>query len=368
MTDVRGGDVLVVGAGVIGSAIAFRLAQRGARVVIVDRGEPGAAATANGFAGVTAALEEPVSIWGGIFAETRALAVDAGGDWLHLDGTLEWVLPADEAAQRSGVAHMRVSGVRVQECTPQEVAREIEPELHIDPSVPTVYFMPEQGWADGALMARSLVRAAERHSARFIRAAVVAFDRDGDRVIAARLGDGTALRADVVVNAAGPWADQIASLAGGHVSVERRPGAAVVTPPIGSRLRVAAYAPDVFVRPDGGGRVFVQRERFDAQLKEDSAPGFDHPLAKGAIEEAAAFVPRLQGAHVDAVRFGVRPIPKDGDPIIGPDPRVAGLYHAVMHSGIRRAAVAARAIARELCGDDVPELRPYREERFVEVS
>ncbi len=69
--------------------------------------------------------------------------------------------------------------------------------------------------------------------------------------------------------------------------------------------------------------------------------------------------------RAESVRFGIRPIPKDGEPIIGRDAHVDGLYHAVMHSGLRRAAVAARFITRELCGEDVPELRGYRQERFA---
>src|SRR5205085_9169035 len=198
----------------------------------------------------------------------------------HLDGSLTWADEDGARALRDGAARMRAAGIRVLEYTPAEIAVEVESELRIDESVPVVYAMPEQGWVDGALMCTSLLAAAQKHGARFVQGEVAALVRSGERVTAARLVDGATMWADVIVNAAGAWANDVASLGAARVSVRPRRGALVVTRAAASRLRAVVYAPEVHVRPDGGGRIVAQRVPYDHDLDDMSVPETEQPFAR----------------------------------------------------------------------------------------
>jgi glycine/D-amino acid oxidase-like deaminating enzyme len=141
----------------------------------------------------------------------------------------------------------------------------------------------------------------------------------------------------------------------------------VVTAPTPVRLRRVVWGPDLNLPPFDvdARRILVQRRPYDRTLTEGVFPTLDYPFAQGAIDDAAAISPALRHSRISRVTYGVRPIPPDGEPIIGYDAHIGGLYHAVMHGAVRRAPVVARAIARKLSGAHVPALEPYRPARFA---
>ena len=370
--DVVTADVVIVGAGIVGASLAFRLVERGLRVVIIDRGRPGSATTSAGLAGITAEWGDSTvaqPMWDRLIPEFRDLERDSDGDWLHLDGTVEWGPDSSAPSQdhHEKVAHMRRQGLRAEVLPARAVTAEIEPELRIDAT--DVLVAHDQGWVEAGRCAAGLVAAATQgHGALLLTDDVVHVNRTGTDVIGVSLRGGTRVKAGLMINAAGPWATSLAMLAGTSLPVTTQAGAVVVTERVKTRLRVSAYAPGLNVRPEPDGRIMIQRIRFDTTLSASTPPGHDHPSVIGAVQEAALYVPSLERAHVGEVRFGARPIPADGRPIIGPDPRVGRLYHVVMHSGVRRSAVVARYVTKAVTGEHVPELSPYGVERFTSAA
>jgi glycine/D-amino acid oxidase-like deaminating enzyme len=89
------------------------------------------------------------------------------------------------------------------------------------------------------------------------------------------------------------------------------------------------------------------------------------PVIQRARNEAQGVMSGLAGVPVEAVRVGIRPMPRDGQPIVGFDPQISGLYTVVTHSGITLAARLALRVTEELSGGDGSELEPYRPSRFV---
>jgi glycine/D-amino acid oxidase-like deaminating enzyme len=179
------------------------------------------------------------------------------------------------------------------------------------------------------------------------------------------MADGRDVEADVIINAAGPDAGRIAGLAGAALALGRTPGLLLVTAPVPARLGRVVYGPGLHLRPDGGGRVMIQWEPLDSHAVEGSALAADDRLVRDAMERAGAIVPALVHVDVEAVRLGVRPVPGDGYPIVGFDPRIGNLYHVVTHSGITLAARLALLVTEELTGGDTEPLDAYRPSRFV---
>lgn len=365
--------IVVVGAGAVGTALSYRLAQAGAQVTTVERRFPGSGTTGSSFAYVNGTDKPPrgyhrlnvLSI-----RDHEDLADEIGGDWLHITGSLHWADARDgERAAGLGQVMRRLLdwGMRVDRLAPAQAMREFEPEAWIDPeSVATVYLVHRAGWLDPMALAHgTMSAAAERYGARLVRGEVVALRSAGSTIEAVVLGDGRELAADVVVNAAGPDAGRVAALAGAELPLERTPGLLIVTAPAPARLRHVVYAPGVNLRPDGGARLMVQREALDSHAVGGSPLALDDPLVHEGMERARAVVPALAHVGAEAVRLGVRPMPKDGLPLVGFGPSVANLYHVVTHSGITLAARLALLVTEELTGGDTAPLEAYRPTRFA---
>ena len=365
--------VVVVGAGAIGSALAYRLAQAGALVTTVERRFAGAGTTGATFAYLNGVDKPPrpyhrLSVLG--IRDQEDLADEIGGDWVHVTGGLHWADAAD-AAHATGLARtMRQLlewGARVDRLTPAQVTAELEPDLRIDPDrVADVYHVDRAGWLDPVAMAHGTMSAAvRRYGARLVHAEVVALRRSDDMIEAVVFDDGTELGADIVIDAAGPDAGRVAALAGVALPVQRTPGVLIVTGPAPVRLGRVAYAGEVHLRPDGGARLMIQWDALDTDVLDGSVLALDHPRIDEAMARARAVVPGLAGIEPEAVRIGIRPVPKDGYPLVGFDTTVANLYHVVTHSGITLAARLAALVTEELTGGDVTPLEPYRPARFA---
>jgi glycine/D-amino acid oxidase-like deaminating enzyme len=365
--------IVVVGAGAIGAALSYRLAQAGAQVTTIERRFPGAGTTGNSFAYINGTDKPPrnyhrlnvLSI-----RDYEDLADEIGGDWLHVTGSLHWADARDGARVAAlGQVMRRLLdwGMRVDHLGPGQAMREVEPDIWIDPEVvATVFFVHRAGWLDPVAMAHgTMSAAAERYGARLIRGEVEALRSGGSTIDTVVLGDGRELAADVVVNAAGPDAGRVAALAGVELPLERTPGLLIVTAPAPARLRHVVYAPGVNLRPDGGSRLMVQPETLDSHAVEGSPLEIKDPWVLDGMERARAVVPALADVEAEAVRLGVRPMPKDGFPLVGFDPTVGNLYHVVTHSGVTLAARLALLVTEELTGGDAAPLEAYRLTRFT---
>ncbi len=362
----RAADVVVVGAGCVGSSVGFRLAQRGARVTVLDAGSPGGGTSGASFAWTNSFGKTPrdyhdLNVAG--MEEHAALAKELpGGGWLHQDGALAWEdSAAGWARLESAVDRLRGWGYAVERISPAQ-AREIEPELRIGPDVGRVIWTPSEGYVDVVPYIAAVLAAAGRHGARVLPGRRVAeVLRSGDRVLGVRTEDGGRFEARVVVDCAGVAAGEVARLAGLSVPLDRVPGRLVYTSPVATTLRRAIHAPGVHFRPDGGGRVVLAEGAHDQVWREMTEPW----PAERSLAAAAVHLPALAGARVEAIRIGLRPMPRDGHPMVGGIPGLEGFYMAVSHSGVTLGPLWGRLAATEIL-DGRPDARltSYRPTRF----
>jgi glycine/D-amino acid oxidase-like deaminating enzyme len=181
------------------------------------------------------------------------------------------------------------------------------------------------------------------------------------------------------VNAAGTWAGELAALAGVRVPVLPRRGFVLVTEPLPGIVRHKVYAaeyvgdvassddalqssPVVEGTPAGTILIGASRERvgFDRTFSRAAAAG----LARGAI----GLFPVLAGVRVIRSYLGFRPYCPDHLPIIGPDPRAPGLWHATGHegAGIGLSAGTGSLLAQALSGrGPALDLAPFAPGRFA---
>ena len=363
--------VVVVGAGIVGSAIAFHLARRGVRVEVVESGRPGGGASGHSFAYLNSFGKEPESyhdlnrrsmdMWDRF---ARLLGAEVGLTW---GGKLSWESTeegAEELRERAALLQSRGYPCRLMDragmlrlepgLRPGDVALAVhtETEGHVDPPRVARACMERVREAGGS------VRLETRASALLTRRG---------RVSAVRTAEGD-IGCDVVVLAAGLGSTPLAADAGVPLPQQESPGVVVRTdprPPLFSNVAVV-YAP-----PAGGRREIHVRQCMDGSVmigegsQESLARDDSQAHAEDLVARAAFFLPALEGASAIPVPVGYRPMPADGLPVIGFADAAPNVYIAVMHSGVTLAPLVGEWAAIEIAdGARIRALEEYRVERL----
>jgi glycine/D-amino acid oxidase-like deaminating enzyme len=362
---------IVIGAGVVGASVAYRLAQAGAAVTVLEAARIGGGTSGISFAWTNANKKPPKAYHDMNVAGMKAHAALAGEfgatPWWHGGGSLEWEAEPDRKAQAENVEQLRSWGYAVEWITPQQVV-ELEPE--IDPAVigeAPVAFFPEEGWLDPVVYAHAMLSAARRrHGAKIVCGArVVDLVMAGDRVTGVRLADGSQYEADTVVNCAGRWTNEATRDAGLHLPLAPTVGFLVFTPPVAASLSRVVRTPVIDARPDGAGRLMLHWNVTDTQMSFDAKLSPSMPEARDLVRRARRLLPSIGEVEPEAVRIAIRPIPADHFSAIGPMPRVSGYYIAVTHSGVTMSPFLGMAVADEILGGrQRTELAPFRPARF----
>ena len=363
--------IIVVGAGVVGASVAYRLARGGADVRVLERDRVGAGTSGISFAWTNAHRKPPrpyhdLNVGG---MKTHAALRDEFGatPWWHGGGGLEWEPEERRAIQRDNVEQLQSWGYAA-EWISRADALDLEPD--IDPAIigdAPVAFFRDEGWCDPVLYAHAMIAAAcRRHGATLICGASVAgLVMVGDRVTGVRLADGTVHEADMVVNCAGRWTNDPVRDAGLSLPMAPTAGLLVFTPPVASGLRRVVHSSIINVRPDGAGRLMLHWDATDPTISPDTPCDPALPQARDLVARARRLLPMIGAVEPEAVRVGVRPIPGDHLTAAGPMPRVRGYYVAVTHSGVTMSPFLGVLVADEvLNGRERPELADFRPARF----
>lgn len=351
-------DVVIAGAGVIGSALALALADGGRRVVVVDREEPGAGASSAAAGmlvvqGETAAAGPFLALARAslpLFAPLAARLRDETGTDVELrqPGLLHAALDEAEAARLEAALHRRrAEGGEARWLGPEE-ARRLEPALA--PRITGALHDPAPCQVDNARFTRALADLAADRGATFrLGHAVTRVMRDGDRVTGLETEAGP-VPAGVTVLAAGAWSAALAATAGLDLPVRPVKGQMLESRLPAGRLHALVWTEDVYLVPRAGGRVLV-----GATVEE---AGFDTRVTLGGVVRLAAAaveaVPALAGAALVRTWAGLRPGTPDGLPILG---RVAGLEGLVLATGHFRNGILLAPITARLLADLILEGR-----------
>lgn len=412
MHERNGGEsivrIVVIGAGVIGTALAARLGGGGrgaggpAEVWLLDGGEPGAGTTASSMAWINAHSKTPRHYHELAVSGMRAHADlvratgpaayagaggggsggEGGGDgagWYRPGGALRWASGGAGLDQlRRTVARLRDWGYAA-EWIPVPRARELEPALRIEDAARVAYFPDEAAVDTRPFVAHLLATARARgvHVRTGEAARVVAIDTAGGRVRGVRCAGGETVPADVAVCCAGWRTPAVAALAGAHVPLVPgdAPGSEAPTllahllPDAGAGppLTRMVLSPRLHARPLAGGRVYLEALDLNDEVDQHTPADRVTALARELHARARDMLPALaRAARLADARVCTRPLPPDDNSIVGRHAEAEGLYSVVTHSGMTLSLRLGELVAGELLtGREAPELAPYRPARFL---
>ncbi|GMA56754.1 glycine oxidase ThiO [Alicyclobacillus sacchari] len=368
-------DVVVVGGGAIGMASAWRLAARGMKVLVIDKGRLGAEASSAAAGMLGAQLEtHQAGPFYDLCRESRALypayvaelleytGIDAqlvhNGilqlAYTEADATLllkraNWQRQAGDSA-----VWMDASEIRAAELTIRPVHGGL--------------FLPNDGNVSAPRLAKALARAV----------GMSCDVREGSPVFAIEKQTGGTFEvvtanerfpADKVLISAGTWASSLLRPWGCALEIQPVKGQMLsIRPPFGTTLRRTVYAGGTYLVPKRDGTVVVG-------ATEEREAGFSREVTIGAIsalsEALREIAPGLSQAEFLQSWTGLRPGSPNGEPRIGELPGLPGLMIAVGHfrNGILLSAITAEMVAAAATGEVWPERwRPFHPAQTVKVG
>jgi sarcosine oxidase subunit beta len=373
MTIPRTADVAIVGGGVVGCSIAYHLARRGVRdVLVLEREAVGAGTTSKAAGGIRAQFPTETEIR---FSLESVRVFERFEDEFGVDPGYRKIgylfLVADDedlAGFEARVRLQRSLGVDVRIVTPAE-ARALVPALHVDDLVAAVWG-PDDAMAGPAEVTAGFARRARELGVRIAEGVdVQAIERDGDRVAGVRTSDG-AVAARVVVNAAGPAAARVGRLAGVQVPVHPRRRHIFFTEPF------PELPGPVPLTTDRASGFYFRKEMEQVLLSpgdvEDVGEDLDVAVDRGRIEEtvqkALHRLPIIEKARIAGGWAGLRPLTPDDHAIIGWAPGVEGFFLAVGFGGhgFQHSPATGRLVSEWLtAGAPSMDLSLFDPERFA---
>ncbi|GAA1449025.1 FAD-binding oxidoreductase [Leifsonia poae] len=341
-----GERVVVVGAGITGSSIAYHLAERGADVVVLDQGLPASGATGSSFGWVGRPVSSRLPS-----APLRYLAID---DWHRIaqalpdfpiswQGSLVW---GHEDPDEMGLVNT------------VDDTSELEPSLRV--AARDVQYREQDGSIEPVAATELLLEEAAKLGADVRLGQVVVGLIEDEGVVRGVKTASEVISASVVVLACGLGSVALCRGVGFDLPVDASPTVLVRLDAPAGLVQHVLMSPDVEVRQLPNGQLLAPVE-------------YSGERSRGDLTETATEAERRINTMLDSndevrarsAEIGWRPMPADGEPIIGPVPGTPGLYVAVMHSAITLAASVGRLVTAELLdGLMARELEHSRPARF----
>jgi glycine/D-amino acid oxidase-like deaminating enzyme len=364
--------VVVVGGGVLGVSTATELAQRGAEVVLVTESALASGASGrslswlNSFGGQRSAAYHQLRIEG--LQRYRAWAERMpASDYLRFDGGLTWAAPGSTSHQQAFAA-MQANGYEARWLTREEAA-ELVP--GVDPAaIPDegAIFNPAEGWVDLVALVKDLAAHFEAAGGvlRTDAGQVSVVVEDG-RAVGVVTGDGERIEADTVVLATGAAVAAMVEPFGVHIPDATPLALLVRTTKVDVGLVATLNTPRVSLRPTPDGSLVMDS---DAAAEEVIAhQDGSYEVKDATIEMLLAEASAILAGHPEltAASYGVgpKPIPGDGEPVLGALDEVPNLFVAFTHSGATLALIAGELLAGEILdGTPSPLLEAFRPGRF----
>jgi glycine/D-amino acid oxidase-like deaminating enzyme len=374
--------VIVVGAGIVGAACARELAADGFEVIVVDRHRPGGGTTAHGEGNVLVSDKEPgpelrlAQLSRRLWPEVLAGLGDGAApvEWEPKGGIVAATTESGARTLLEFAAGQRRAGVTA---NPIEADALFAAEPCLTRGVTAAVEYPEDAQvqpvgAAVALLAAAQAAGAEVRTGLMVTGAVTA----GARITGVHTSAG-ALAAEVVVNAAGPWAGDVSQRLGAPVEVRPRRGEVLVTMPLPPTVFHKVYDADyvgavgsdearlqtsTVVESTRAGTILIGSSRRRVGFDDRLRPAVLSAIASGALR----LFPSLAGVPVMRSYGGFRPYVADHLPVIGADPRLAGLWHATGHEGAGIGlAVGTGRVLRDLVTGRQPDIdaRPFAVDR-----
>jgi len=385
-------DVVVIGGGVIGTAITYYLIKQGIQVCLVERGDLGSGTSSTCADGVllqTKTVGPKLDLARASLRLYHGLAEELETDleFTNDGGMLIAQTEPEIDFVRGQVEKLQHAGVQVEYLKAEE-ARSLQPALA--PHICGASYCPEDSSVNPLKLVQAYANAAQRLGATFRTfTTVVGIERQGDKISAVLTAAGK-IPTETIVNAAGIWAPALSRMVGLDLPIIPRKGELVVTeavpPVLRGRLISANYLMSKQMPGEAGQAPSTTQaspmqagvlagQTHSGQLLIGSTrefAGWDRRSTYRAIRElirqTVELLPFMRHVHVLRSYAGLRPATADGLPILERSPHLPGFFVAAGHEGdgIALSPVTGKLMAELITGKiGDAQLAPFASSRFA---
>jgi glycine/D-amino acid oxidase-like deaminating enzyme len=361
--------VVVVGGGILGVSTAWQLAESGAEVTLVTEGRLADGASGRSLSWLNSAGERSAAYHGlrmlGIDRYRSFLSRNDASPYLRFDGGLTWARDGQTLAPT--FAHEQSIGYDSRWLDRDGVREQVpgvNPAAIADEGA---LFHPGEGWVDlPTLMAELVQRLRARGGSVVEDAGRASVTMNGGRAAGIQTPAGTHT-ADAVVLATGANVPQDVAQLGAEIGDQTPTALLIRTKPVDSQLRAVLNTPRVSLRPTPTGAIALDSGWSERALvrEEDGRTSIPEGVVETLLEEASRVLAGNPVLELDSLGMGPKPIPGDGEPVVGRLDAAPGVYVAFTHSGATLALILGELLAREvLSGEPSPLLTEFRPSRF----
>jgi sarcosine oxidase subunit beta len=372
-------DVVILGAGVMGTSIAFHLAKRKAgKIVVIDKDHVGRGGSGRSSALIRMHYSFPAEVQLALISlrmfQNWQEVVGMPGDF-RKTGFVRIVHPNETARLKRNVEMQRGLGATV-ELIDKHQLQELEPDWNVD-DVALAAYEPNSGYGDGAGVAGDLLSAARDMGTMYVSRtpATALHVNHEDDCVRGVVTDQGAISSPIVIVATGPWTRPLLQQAGYDVPIEceyhqvailrnapgmKGGGCACIDSVTATYFRSDGH--DKFLVGDFYGKRPVDPDNFPQRASDE--------LLEEIIERAGRRVPQLEQAEVMRGVTGVYDMTPDSRPLLGKIPGIRGLYLCAGFSGMGfKISPAIGLVMSELVLDGEAssvDIGPFRPNRFAE--
>jgi glycine/D-amino acid oxidase-like deaminating enzyme len=367
-----GRRVVVVGGGVFGVSSALHLMRLGAQVILITEGF-----LASGASGRSLSWLNSSRFRSAPYHQLRMAGIDRyrtlanrhpTADWLRLDGGLTWDADDDTNEIAAVFRHERNIGYDAQLLRADQVPA-VTPGVNAAAITPQgAIFNPGEGWVDLPSLIQLLANEFVGRGGKLIEnAGRAAVDVSGAKVRGVTTSDRTYFEADALLLATGATVPAVLAEAGVYIPDATPISLLVKTKPIKVSLRAVLNTPRVAVRPTPDGALVLDSAWSEEKVvaNNDGTYTVDHETIQGLLHEASTVLEESPVLALDSYGVGPKPIPGDGEPVLGELSVISNYYVAFSHSGATLGLIVGEMLAGEIVtGEPHPMLDTFRPGRF----
>lgn len=364
-------STVVLGGGIIGISSAVQLLRRGLQVTLITEAELVSGASGRSLSWLNSAADRTQEYhalrMAGIERYRTLFAQDPSRDWLRFDGGLYW----GENKQQETLARYQYESAHGydSQLTGKSSVEKIDPQVNASAVPETALFNPGEGWVSLPHLANFLMSEFYRLDGQLVEHAgksSVVTDASG-KAMGVKTNNGEIFSGDRVLVACGPQTPDIVAPLGVTIPNNSPLSMLVLTRPLDKTVKVVMNTPRVAIRPNPGKTLALDHDWYESSITRDE--NGDYTVAESVVNElvaeAAEVLNDAEQLQAASWKIGLKPIPGDGNPVLGELAGVPGCYVAFTHSGATLALIVGELLASEMAsGKKHPMLATFRPERF----
>ncbi|WP_028268084.1 NAD(P)/FAD-dependent oxidoreductase [Arthrobacter sp. MA-N2] len=363
--------IVIIGGGILGVSTAVHLLREGASVVLLT--EKGLASEASGrsLSWLNSAGERSTPYHRlrltGVDRYRTLFAADPSREWLQFGGGLMWNAAGQQAATEARHAYEKSVGYDSKLLKPEEI-ESATPGINPIAVPESAIFNPGEGWVSLPDLIELLMDEFHARGGQLVlNAGKASVTVDDGRATGVETVAGETYRADAVLVACGAATPAVVAPLGVDIPNGSPVSMLVLTKPVDHGVKAVMNTPRAAIRPNPGNTFALDHDWYEEHITEHADGSFSIPedIVQELADEASKLIagnPELKPA---SWKIGYKPIPGDGEPVLGELGQVPGCYVAFTHSGATLGLIVGELLADEiLTGSKHPMLSTFRPGRF----